>query len=246
MKRSARKSVPHYTYRESSKKSEKLIYKRIGIVMLATVVITTLIWFWGTNFINLLGILAKPVEQLETGPTLTIPISKPSLKPLPEATNKNSISIDGTTTGGEEVTLVGPTGTLTTVSESDGTFSFAKVTLKSGLNLIKVSVLDSDGEKLEESFVIMFDNQPPQLEIFQPKDGQSFSKNTKNIEVSGKTEEEAEVFVNDLQAIVNPGGQFTFNYPVKAGTINIKIKATDKAGNKVETTITVVVAGAKN
>ena len=243
MRRKARKSVPHYTYRESSKQSEKLIYKRIGIVSLATIIIGTIIWFWGTSFINLLGILAKPAEQLEAVPTLSIPISKPAIKPLPEATNDKSITVEGSTSGGEEVFLEGPEGLQSTVSESNGSFSFTKVALKSGLNLLKVYVRDTDGNKLEESFVITYDNKPPQLDIIQPKDGQIYPGVTKTIEILGKTEEESIVFINELQAIVNPGGQFTFNYPVKKGTNTLKIKATDKADNTKEDSLTVIVSG---
>lgn len=242
MKKRSRKSVPHYTYRQTSRKSEKLIYKRIGIVLLATFVLSAIIWFWGTNFINLLGILAKPAEQFDAGPSLSIPISKPKISPLPESTNQKNITVEGTTSPGEEVTLEGPTGTQTTVSESSGAFSFAKVTLKRGLNLIKISVLDSNGEKLEESYVITYDNKPPLLDIFEPKDGQTYSKSTKIIEVIGKTEEEAVVFINDLQVIVDPGGQFSFNYPAKTGTLILNIEATDKASNKEKVTITVIVA----
>lgn len=212
------------------------------MVVLATFVISALIWFWGTNFINLLGILAQPVENFEAGPSISIPISKPTINPLPESTNQKNITVEGTTSPGEEVTLEGPSGTLTTVSESSGSFSFSKVSLKKGLNLIKIFVYDYNGEKLEESYVITYDNKPPLLDIFGPKNGETFSKNTKSVEVTGKTEEESIVFINELQAIIDHSGQFSFNYPVKPGTLILKIEATDKASNKETVNITIIVA----
>ena len=241
MKKESRKSVPHYTYRQSSKKTKRQIYKRIGIVLIATTIILSLLWFWGTNFINILGILAQPIENFDTTPNLAVPISKPTISLLPESTNQKNITVEGYTSPGEEVTLEGPTGTLTTVSESNGSFFFSKVSLKKGLNLIKVFVYDSKGEKLEESYVITLDDKPPLLDIFRPKDGETFPKSAKFVEVTGKTEEGSIVFINDLQVIINPDGQFSFNFPVKPGSLTLKIEATDEASNKKTVSVTIVI-----
>ena len=242
MKRKPRSSVPHYTYRKSKDAAEKVVYKRILTVVLATLVLGVVVWFWGTSFINLLGFLAKPEEPVQTQPALNLPITKPSLDPLPESTNSKKINIEGRTSGGQEVTLESSADVLKTTSESNGSFSFDGVTLKKGLNLIKVYVLDSSGNKLEESLVITLDNTLPTLEISQPKNGQTFTSKTKQIEIVGVTEADAEVFINDLQAIVNPNGQFTFNYPAKKGTLSLEIKATDKAGNTKKTTVTITIS----
>lgn len=242
MKRKPRTSVPHYNYRKSAKASEKVIYRRIGIVTLATVVIFAVTWFWGTSFINLLGFLAKPEKPVQNQPTFSLPITKPSLDPLPKTTNSEKITIKGRASAGEEVTLESATGNLKTTAGSDGSFSFDGVTLKKGLNLIKVYVFDSSENKLEETFVITFDNTPPTLDISQPKNGQIFPSNIKNIKIVGTTEGGTEVFVNNLQAVVNPNGQFTFNYPAEKGILKFEIKATDKAGNTKKTSITVTVS----
>ncbi len=242
MKRKPRHSVPHYTYRQSTKSEERIIYRRVGIAILAVAVFLAVLWFWGTSFINLLGFLSKPEEPTSAPPTFDLPITKPALKPLPEATNSEKITVEGTTSASQEVTLESSTGTIKTIAETDGSFSFEGVTLKKGLNLIKVFVLDSTGNKLEESFVITFDNTKPLLEITQPKDGQTFPSSTKSIKVVGKTEEKAIVFINNIQAIVNPQGQFSFNYPAQEGTVKLEIKATDLAGNTEKTTLTVIVS----
>jgi hypothetical protein len=242
MNRKPRGSIPHYTYRRSKDASEKVVFKRIVIVVVATLILVTVVWFWGTSFINLLGLLAKPEEPTQTQPVFNLPISKPSLDPLPESTNSKKINIKGRTSGGQEVTMESSADVLKTTSESNGSFSFDGVALKKGLNLIKVYVFDSSGEKLEESLVITFDNTPPSLEISQPKNGQTFESKTKKIKIVGSTEADAEVFINDLQAIVSPNGQFTFNYPAKKGVLSIEIKATDKAGNEKKVTITVTVS----
>ncbi|MEX0616576.1 MAG: Ig-like domain repeat protein [Candidatus Woykebacteria bacterium] len=239
MKRKPRKSLPHYTYRQFGKEEEKVIFKRMTLVLVASAVLLTIIWFWGTSFVNLLGILAKPEEQNLTTPTLELPIAKPTIIDLPETTNSEKISITGRTTAEKEVILESLEGTTKTTSEKDGSFTFKNVTLKKGLNLIKVYVLDSDGNKLEENLVITFDNTPPVLEILQPKDGQNFPEKTETIKILGKTEPEAEVFINALQAIVDPQGQFTFSYPAGKGPLKLDLKATDKAGNSKKVSLTV-------
>lgn len=241
MKRSPRSSVPHYTYRQASNNNEKLIYRRVGIVLLLTVVTLAVIWFWGTSFINLLGFLAKPVEEAPTQ-VINIPISKPSLKELPEATNKEKITVEGTTSPGQEVSLESSGETLKTTSKNDGSFSFEGVLLKKGLNLIKVSVLDASGEKLEESLLITLDTTAPLLEVTAPRDGATFTAKTNVVKVSGKTEEESIVFINELQAIVSPNGNFSQSYPVKPGSKKLEVKATDKAGNVKKVTITISIS----
>ena len=124
MKRKRRDSIPHYTYRQSQKTEDKLIYRRIIFVVLSTVVILAIVWFWGTNFVNLLGVLSQQGELEIDTPAISIPIKKPSLKELPETTNKKKITIEGSTTGGEEVTLKATDVETTTVSESNGSYTF--------------------------------------------------------------------------------------------------------------------------
>ena len=242
MKRKKRQAIPHYTYRKSSEEVGKKLYKKISFVLILTTVTAAVVWFWGTSFINLLGILAKPEEPVQIQTNLNLPISKPILDPLPDSTNKERIDISGRTSSDQKVTLIASGITLNTISKSNGTFSFEGIQLEKGLNLIKVYVLDSSENKLEESFVITFDNKPPILSILSPKDGQSFPSKTKSIEVTGNTESKAVVFINDLQAVVNPNGKFTFNYPVKKGTTKIEIKATDKAGNEKKLSVTIIIS----
>ena len=242
MKRKTRQSIPHYTYRKSTEEAGKKLYKKISFVLILTIVTGAVVWFWGTSFINLLGILAKPEEPIEIQTSISIPISKPALDSLPNSTNKENIDISGRTSGNQEVTLEMVGLKLNTVSKSNGTFSFEGIKLKKGLNLIKVYVVDSSENKLEESFVITLDNNPPLLSLLSPKDGESFPSKTKSIEIIGSTESKAVVFINDLQAVVNPDGKFTFNYPVKKGSTKIEVKSTDEAGNEKKLSVTIIVS----
>ena len=240
MKKTLRKPVPHYTYRHLTDEREKVIYRRVGIVLLSTLVLVLVVWFWGTSFINLLGFLAKPTENTPVEPTINLPISRPSLKELPEFTNSEKLTIEGRTSPGQEVSLEASRETIKTTSQSDGTFKFDAVVLKKGLNLIKVYVIDSSGERLEESLIITLDKTAPLLDIFEPKEGQLVSSKAKSIKVLGKTEPEATVFVNEIQAIVNPEGEFSLTYPVTKTTQSIVIKATDKAGNSTKKSIKIL------
>src|SRR3972149_8124971 len=151
MKKTLRRPVPHYTYRHLTDEREKVIYRRIGIVLLSTLVLAFVVWFWGTSFINLLGFLAKPTENALVEPTINLPISRPSLKEIPEFTNSEKLTIEGRTSPSQEVSLEASRETIKTTSQSDGTFKFDAVVLKKGLNLIKVYVIDSSGRSEEHT-----------------------------------------------------------------------------------------------
>jgi len=243
MKKRARGVVPHYTYLRSAKDEENLPSRRVLMIAVATAVILAVLWFWGTSFINLLGFVAKPEQSDQQQQTLNLPIEKPSINTLPDFTNSEKITVSGSTSPNQEVTLVSPNEVLKSQSSENGDFTFKDVLLKKGVNLIKVFVLDTYGNKLEETTNITYDNTAPSLEITRPQDGQVFSVGTTSIVVAGATEEDTIVFINNLQVIINPNGHFKFNYPVNKNTSKLEIKATDKAGNVKKAVISVVISG---
>jgi len=67
---------------------------------------------------------------------------------------------------------------------------------------------------------------PPKLEIYQPDKNLKISGNS--IEVTGKTETEAEVQINGETVLNNNNGYFSTNINLKKGVNNILIKAQKK------------------
>lgn len=125
-------------------------------------------------------------------------------------------------------------------TDSNGNFS-SMVTLSADKNIIKAKAIASDDKEseLSEGFLILFKISAPTLEISSPSDNQSFSKDQNTVEVNGKTDPQVRVTVNDFWAIIDDNNNFFYNLPLKDGVNEIKIMATDQAGNKTEKIMTV-------
>jgi len=75
------------------------------------------------------------------------------------------------------------------------------------------------------------------LEITEPKANTTY--NSPSIKVSGKTNANAEVYVNDIQTKADGVGNFSVNYNLDEGENLLTIVANDQAGNYAEKEITV-------
>lgn len=79
---------------------------------------------------------------------------------------------------------------------------------------------------------------PPNLVIDQTDS--SFSTNLDTFEISGITDPEATISVNDHLVVLDKGGTFSFRVPLTEGENSIIITATSKQGKSVTTTKTVI------
>jgi len=75
------------------------------------------------------------------------------------------------------------------------------------------------------------------LKITEPKENVTYSG--LSIKVSGKTNANAEVYVNDIQTKADSFGNFSVNYNLDEGENLLTIVANDSAGNYAEKEITV-------
>lgn len=69
---------------------------------------------------------------------------------------------------------------------------------------------------------------PPELSLTEPKDKVTTSQ--VSIQVSGHTDPEATLMVNDQQVVLDHGGQFSFRVSLNPGENQIKIVALAKSG----------------
>ena len=124
-------------------------------------------------------------------------------------------------------------------SQKNGTFSL-KVNLSEGSNTIKAK---SEAAKKQSNFSnilsVVYIKSEPTLTISSPADGDSFSKDQNKVNVSGKTDPEVTVTINNLWAIIDDNNNFSYELPLKDGDNQIDIIATDQAGNKTEKIIKV-------
>jgi len=242
MKRNLRTRIPHYTYKQKNT-TDKKIYRRLAIIGTLTMVLFLAIWFWGVTFINILGFLGTDETDDSTPLSFELPLRKPEIEELPEFTNKESLTISGSSNAEVALTLfVNGTKTGETTADSGGNFSFVNVALKEGLNLLKVVATNSKEETQEQTSLITLDKTKPDLNIESPKNGETFPDDTKTITVKGKSEPDATILVNLIQAITNADGSFSYILTIAPGENKIEIKSTDKAGNVRTEKLTVVIA----
>ena len=167
-------------------------------------------------------------------------IASPVLNPLPSATNSATLVISGTGNAGQTVRIYINSNLVDeTPTKKDGTFSINK-TLKKGTNTIQAkSELNGKESDFSNSLNIVFNDTKPNLDITSPSDGQTFSKDQNTAQVSGKTDADIKVTVNGFWAIVDDNNNFSYSLPLQSGDNQIKIVATDSAGNTTEKDIKV-------
>ncbi|MDP2671542.1 MAG: hypothetical protein Q8P13_03770 [bacterium] len=244
-----RSAIPQYTYRQSSKAEEKIIYQRIALVCAATLVILLIIYFWGLSFINVLSLLggsgSTSTTESKTNNQFVVPLHKPEFNPLQSPTNTQKIDVTGTTTPDAQlsISINGKELGETQTADKSGYFKFSSVSLRDGINQIKVTATDSSATVESASINVVLDTTAPNLSIGKPANNESFDEGTKTVTVSGTTSDpDGLVYINSIQAILNPKtGNFSYKLAVTTGQNQIEIKASDAAGNSVTQKRTITV-----
>ncbi|KKU30589.1 MAG: hypothetical protein UX44_C0019G0001, partial [candidate division WWE3 bacterium GW2011_GWA1_46_21] len=91
-----------------------------------------------------------------------------------------------------------------------------------------------------ETITVISDDDKPEITISSPKDGEAVKNLNRRVTVTGKLNEEATVIINGKVAISRPDLSFEILLGVDEGGVEIKVAATDKAGNKAEKIIHVI------
>ena len=172
-----------------------------------------------------------------------IPPQSPVLSALPEATNNASLPVEGYTEAGAELELlVNDTVSRSDVALENGFFSMQAL-LSQGSNRVYVKATDAAGNSsASEVKLVTLDNEPLELTVSHPRDGSEFfGKNSQVIDISGEvSKSEVQAVVNNSFLTVDKEGKFTHRYQLVGGDNEIKVVATDKAGNMAEKTIKVL------
>lgn len=163
-------------------------------------------------------------------------VAPPVMDPLFDATSSASIKVSGSAAKDQTVVLfVNGDEKEEVKAKDDGSFVFRSVKLKKGENLIETKATEGKSESdFSEGITVVYKTEPPKLEVSSPSDGQTFSKDDNSTKVSGKTDPNVKVTVNDFWAVIDDEGNFSYTLPLKDGENTILIVATDQAGNKTE------------
>lgn len=169
-------------------------------------------------------------------------IAPPVLDALPTATNSALFAISGSAPAKKEIVLYINDGFIdTTTTDDKGKFVFNDVKLIKGNNEIKTKTKDKDKTSdYSQLITVAYKDSAPTLTLDTPAEGKSFSKEDKNVLVSGKTDSGVKITVSGLWAIVDASGNFSYTFPLQNGENKIAVTATDQAGNetKIERKVT--------
>lgn len=221
-------------YRRTQEKNRSRFYLFLSVVLVIVMI------KWGVPlFVNILAGKGVAVDKTEKD---VIPPQSPALSALAEATNSSSLLVEGYTEGKAKLELlVNDVLETTGVAKDDGSFGL-NGNLKNGANRIQVRATDESGNaSLSEIKIITVDKEPLELTIASPKDGtEYFGKNSQTVEIVGKTNKtNVQVIANNSFVDVNRDGTFAHKLLLNAGENNIKLIASDKAGNVDEKSIRV-------
>lgn len=224
-------------YKRLEEKSKKNLLLTVFAIILITI---TVIKFGVPMMVNFALFISGSKDYEEnTRHEDTSFISAPILNPMPIATNSAEVIIEGVSAPDQTVILyINENFVSKTETQKNGNFSFRE-TLRKNENVIKVKAKVNKNESGFSALNISYINTPPSLIITSPTNDQSFSKDQNTVEIRGETDALVKVTVNDFWAITDQSNRFSYILPLKEGENQIKIVATDIAGNKTEKSIRV-------
>lgn len=229
------------TYSRFVRSEEKKNLRRSLVLGLITLALIIIFFFFGlpliakiTGFLADLRKTSTPIESQDTTPP-----APPRFNPVPESTNQIKLEISGFTEPGLTVFLTVNGQEKEILSNADGQFLYTFQLVK-GENTLSAYAKDGAGNKSQKSDTvkIIFDDENPSLEITSPKDGDSFfGAKQRQVVIEGKTEEEAELTINDRFVLIEDDGIFAFTTTLSEGENTFNLKVRDKADNLTEKTI---------
>ncbi len=224
--------------------NEQVYYKRLklailGIVLVPTVVLAMFVFF-GPTIGSLFGIVS--INRNFDNNTDKVAPPPPIFDNPPKAVGSNNITLKGFAEAGTTIKLyVNGPEKGSSVTTTEGTFEISGIELIEGRNSIFAKTIDATGNESDKSATLSIevDNSKPKIDIESPKNNDVVRNLNKRVFITGKLSEKATITINEKLAVLRP--DFTFEFPlgVEPGKHEIKIKATDEAGNFAEETINI-------
>ncbi len=228
------------TYKYSPKKSS-------GYIPSATVPIILFVIFIGFIFLAYIGITTFVknldkigIKQTETiGKTRIENIQPPLLSNIPRYSKEKVITIEGYSVEQAKITLFRNGKNIKELdTNADGDFKFENVVLNTGDNEFYATSSTKEKTSIASSkLIITVDTQAPKLSIDSPKKDSEVTvkKSDELFLVTGTTDPNVELNINDRLASVDEFGVFSVSINVKEGKNTLTAEASDQAGNKTKT-----------
>lgn len=223
--------------KETSHRSAPRFFLFFAILTFA---ILASLYFWGVTIIANLAFLLSQTKDIsrDTGDSDTIPPPPPLFVSLPAllSANEPKIDIRGTAEAGSRVSLYqNDTKIKEELSDKNGGFVFGQVPLTEGKNAFFAKAVDLFGNLSESSVVrtVIFDKTPPKIELAQPPPNFTLAADEKSLLISGKSEPDVTLYVNNQQVIVDNEGGFGVTVSIPVDEVVLRLEATDPAGNRI-------------
>lgn len=231
--------VQHKTKTYSKSTPNHKLLKRILITNGLSALIVVGMYFWMVFFISNVGSFWDLFRNKEVYmQTDTIAPPPPFLVEIPKATKNDTIDVSGKAESGIKVTLYteGSKNSETT-SDSEGAFSFTGIRVGIFPTTIYTTAIDDSGNesKKSQSYTVVKDDTPPELEVTNPKDGEEIRSTGHTYKVTGKSEKDVIITVNGQLAIINQEGEFSVSIRLEEGDNFLEIIAKDIAQNETTT-----------
>lgn len=215
--------------------------RRSRFYMLLSVIFIVVMYKWGIPFF--VSVIAGKGSVLINQEQDVIPPQSPVLSALPEATGSASILVEGYTESGAALDLmVNDAVSQTSKAEADGSFAIYGM-LSMGPNRVYVRAADEAGNiSSSEVKLVSFDNKPVVLTVLSPKDSSEFfGGNNQVIDITGEVNKaNSQVVINNSFVVLDKEGKFTHRFQLADGNNEIKIVASDRAGNTDEMVIKIL------
>jgi len=151
---------------------------------------------------------------------------------IPTATNSATIPVNFTVKNFDtvEIYLNGEKFKEIKTNNQDSFYEEVK-DLQKGNNEIFILAKNQQYKKEKKSIIysVLYKSDKPKLGISEPAD--KTKTNKPDIKISGETDKETFIKINDLPVVVDAKNKFQYNFNLKQGENKITITAQDEAGN---------------
>lgn len=234
----ARESGGVYSRRVSSEK-KKVVHQTVILLLVAFVVLLAFIFIVIPGFFKITGDFfdsSTPFQQVDN-----IAPQVPIISAPPTATSSANLKITGFGEPESDLILVvnGKKDDSIKISD-DGSFEIGLI-LDEGENLISAYSVDEakNESSITREYKTLLDTEAPKLEIIEPADGSSFeSRSKQSINLIGKTDSGAKIYINKRVVFPNDDGEFEHTILLVEGDNKIEVQAEDKAKNSTKLELT--------
>jgi len=220
--------------------SSKEKFIKSFIKFIAVSVIFYLSIFYLAPFV---AFLTSRIFQINTDKPVANVVLTPTLLNFLNKTNKDKVTLEGSTSGNVEVELfLNDNSIAKTTSQENGRFKFENIEILKGNNKLTLKAIDSKGvsSEISKAYDIEYDDKKPEMKTINLKQGEEIKNLNKNIRIIGETNEPCEILVNGKKVFIINENKFEYLLGVEEGNVKIEVTLKDKAGNEEKITYNVI------